>query len=117
MSLAHAYAKVIQDSETAIPVDRVLAYMKARGHLSLLTRIVKILERTPDTDRAVLIVANKRDAEKHMREVVNVGGDPKNTKVVVDPQIVGNYIVRKKEKLIDASYRKQLVELYQHTVT
>ena len=55
--------------------------------------------------------------KKYADQVSKVGGDSAHAKVIVDPRIVGNVIVRHRTRLLDASYRRALVSLYQNTVT
>ena len=103
MSLASNYAAVMKDLE----VKKVVAYMKSKGHLSLLPQVLNILERgTGDTD--VVRVARKEDL--HLVEKKFPGAT-----MVVDPTIVGGYLARKGSKLIDATYRKTLVTIYRNT--
>jgi len=42
MNLAQNYARILRDG---VDAAKTLAYMKARGHLSLLPQVVRMLER------------------------------------------------------------------------
>lgn len=88
MSLAHHYATVLKELE----LKDVLAYMKKRGHLSLLPQVVNILEREKTRPESVTITAKD------------------------DPRIVGGTVTLKGFTLIDQSYRRALVDLY-HRIT
>ncbi len=101
MNLATTYATLAQDVEPA----KVVAYMRSRGHLSLLPTVLRILERAPDT-RPTVTVAHERDAKGHN----------KDERVIVDPKIVGGTIKRNGSQYRDASYRNALVTLYKRII-
>lgn len=123
MSLAHAYAATIRDSGKPPKAfaDQLIAFMRARGHLSLLPEIVRILEREPAVEGVpVVTVATKASLETLSREIKDALAalDKKGEEVreVIDPRAVGGYSVRAGSKIIDASYRAALVSLYQNTI-
>ena len=88
MSLASNYAAVLKDLDS----KKVVSYMKSKGHLSLLPQVVRILEREKPRPESVTITAQD------------------------DPRIVGGTITLKGFTLIDASYRKALVQIYKNAV-
>ncbi|MEK7613949.1 MAG: F0F1 ATP synthase subunit delta [Patescibacteria group bacterium] len=111
MSLAHYYATIIAPLREGGKIDEVIAYMKKRGHESLLPQVARIIERTPDSDQIQLTVASEKEGKKFVPHALHLGEGTVETKV--DPSIVGGYVVRKGGSLIDASYRRTLVSLYQ----
>jgi F0F1-type ATP synthase delta subunit len=119
MSLSHAYAAVIREAEEnnlSKPfVEKLLKYMKAKGHLSLLSQVVKLSSRTSKKGRATVTVAKKHDAEKYKSSITaalkSLSADGHHV-VVEDEQMVGGFTVRAKGKLIDNSFRSALVSLY-----
>lgn len=114
MSLATYYAHLIHLHDTASYATKVVAYMKKKGHTTLLSQVVRILERMPKKEGGVLTVARKADAKKFHPHIEQVGGQSDSVRVVVDPSIVGGYIAQKGPTLLDASYRRALVQLYQN---
>lgn len=102
MSLASNYATLLK----TLDVKKVLAYMKQKGHLSLLPQVTRLLKRER-VEGETVIVAHEKDAQKHLRS---------DLRVIVDPSIVGGFIHRKGSKLVDNSYRKALVEIYKNAV-
>jgi len=123
MKLAHAYARLIQeasDNEAGAKfADKLLSYMKSRGHLSLLPSVINILRRMPVKDEAVVIVKDDKDLTRYKAEIkaflAGAGHDGK-PRIALDPRIVGGYSARVKGKLLDKSFRSALVHLYQKTV-
>jgi len=123
MSLAHAYAKVIQEAElkgdTRAFFNTLIAFMKERGHLSLLREVVRVLEREPRQPKAVVTVARESDIAKlkdrlagHLADL----GVGKGEEVVsVDPDMVGGYRITSGNTLIERSFRSALVSIYQNT--
>jgi len=114
MSLANAYAKVLRDvPEKDIPayLKKLVAFMKSRGHLSLLPQVVRILEREPaGGGEPVAVVAKEADAKKFAAEL-------RGARVIVDPRAVGGYTLRTGSQLIDKSFRSALIAIYQKTVS
>jgi hypothetical protein len=100
MSLASNYATVFK----SLDAKKVIAYMKQRGHVSLLPQVVRILAREKDEGETIT-VAHEKDAKKF-----------KDARIVVNPHIVGGYVRRDGSKLTDASFRRSLVEIYYKTV-
>lgn len=103
MNLVQRYAQVFKD----VDAKKVLAYMKKRGHLSLLPQVVKVLEREP-AQGAVVLVAHEKDVPKMKKKFPDA-------RIDVDEKIVGGYISRDRTTVTDASYRHALVSLYQNT--
>lgn len=126
MSLARAYAAVIADAEekkgTADFVKKLVALMKARGHLSLLPQIVRILDREQrDANVPVVTVAKEADAKKFAKPIHDalskLGAETKQHELFLDPQAVGGYTVRAGSRLIDKTFRSALISLYQDVTT
>jgi hypothetical protein len=88
MSLASNYVQVLKEG---VDEKKVVAHMKAKGHLSLLPTVLRILKREKQRPETVTITAKD------------------------DPRIVGGTITLKGFTLIDASYRKALVDLYKRS--
>ena len=105
MNLAQRYARVA----ALVDTDQLIAYLKHRGHLSLLPKIVRALQRMR-TSVEVVTVAREHDATHLKKKFPGAA-------IVVDPKIVGGYIARSGTTITDASYRRSLVQLYHNTTT
>ncbi|MFQ5541178.1 MAG: hypothetical protein ACE5F4_02955 [Candidatus Paceibacteria bacterium] len=105
MSLTSSYTALLKGG---VDPDRVLAYMKTKGHLPLLPRIVSALERAPDSHYRV-IVADERAANAARAEHPDAA-------VSVDSRIVGGTLTRKGTTLTDKTYRRALVRIYQEAL-
>ena len=64
MNLAHTYAEVLKEVDTTAGVDRVIARMKEKGHLSLLPQVAAILKRSEASSDTVVTVAKAGDEKK-----------------------------------------------------
>jgi F0F1-type ATP synthase delta subunit len=117
MNLAHSYARAISDRGNDKKfLDQVIHYMKSRGHASLLPQVVRILERTPGKEAAVVRVAKKEDAAKYkhgIQDALRIFGGSDDHRVEVDSNVVGGYMVYGNGKAIDKTFRTALVSLYQ----
>lgn len=123
MSLAHAYAKVLHDADSAglgkAFADKMVAYMKSKGHLSLLPSVLKISSRLGTQDTAVLVCAKKEDVGKYKTEISNAFktlGHTGHHDTVIDSNIVGGFTVRANGNVVDNSFRSTLVSLYRNII-
>ncbi|MDE2079532.1 MAG: F0F1 ATP synthase subunit delta [Patescibacteria group bacterium] len=115
MSLASHYATVLSEGAD---VDKTLAYMRKRGHISLLAQVVRILKRQPAlSDMPEVLVAKEHDSKTHEAAIrdalTKLGAAERKARVVVDPRAVGGYRVRAGGKTIDRTFRSALVSFYQ----
>lgn len=123
MNLAHAYAKLIQDASESgaarVFVDKLVAHMKAKGHLSLLPQVLRVLDRMPNSNEAVVTVKSEEDVRRfkeEMKAFLSENGYTDKPRVVVDPNIVGGFTARAGGKMLDRSFRSALVNIYQQAV-
>lgn len=114
MSLASHYASVLH----AVDPKKVVSYMKAKGHLSLLPSVVRILERSRANETTVT-VAKKDDVAKHKSKIDHalkaVDAD-ESRRLIVDENVVGGFMVVGNGKAVDRTFRSALVSLYQSIV-
>lgn len=124
---AEALYEALQNREvkTEADVHKVFARFRkvlaARGHEKLLPFIMheleKIEEREKNINQVLLITADKKSQSKWSHAYDHYekeGFIPKHAirQEVVDESIVGGYQIRTKDTIIDASYKKSLIELY-----
>ncbi|MES2135132.1 MAG: F0F1 ATP synthase subunit delta [Patescibacteria group bacterium] len=125
MSLANAYASVIKETPTELHtaefVGKLLSFMRVRGHLSLLSEVVRILEKEPTRSGVVVTVADDAGLKEFASEIKSalgtLGADTKSYRTTIDARAVGGYSVRAGSKIIDNTFRTALVSLYQRTVS
>jgi len=119
MNLARTYAAVFAELGPK-HADRALAYMKSRGHLSLLSGVVRVLEREPPRAGAVLTVAKESDAKRLSAPIAaalkSAGVAESEMRTAVDPRAVGGFAVRTRSRLVDKSFRSALVDIYKKAV-
>lgn len=123
MSLVHAYAKVIQEAESRNEsrsfFDTLIAFMKDRGHLSLLREIVRVLEREPREPQATITLARESDVSKlkntFAKDLAHLHVEKGESVISIDPDMVGGYRVKAGNTLVDRSFRSALVSIYQRT--
>lgn len=124
MSLAHAYAEVIQAEEERGPSagfsDKLFAFMKSRGHVSLIPHIARILDRLPSRRRVVVTLADENAEQKFSSEIAHaltsLNVHEQKKEIVIDPRAVGGFSVRSGNGIVDRTFRTALVSLYQNTI-
>src|SRR5947209_3061214 len=103
MDLAHAYTAVLEEAEEegkgADFTKKLIAYMKSRGHLSLLPRITRLLSRRErKSDAPYITVAKEHDLktfDKKIQEALReLGASQKKPLHIIDARAVGGFAVR-----------------------
>jgi len=95
-----------------------IALLKQRGHIKLLPKILKSIEKLSEkqeADSVELILAKEKDKEKHLKKAQNYKEHFKilgDVKTKVDDTIIGGFIIKTKQTIVDGSYKKYLMELY-----
>ncbi len=105
-------------------VHSLTEILKTHGRESLLPRIgrafARISERESKRTSITLTVAREKDerAAKHeVREILSrLEIDSKDVQMVVDDSLIGGWRLEGKETLIDASYKRDLLELFNRSV-
>lgn len=96
--------------------------LQERGRQSLMPRIAvafaHLAGRESKKNAAVLSVAREKDA--HTREIKEalgeIGVDPRDVTVTVDPHLIGGWRFEGGGRLVDASYKKYLLDVYNRSL-
>ncbi len=95
----HALSESLSKSGRATLMPRILGAFK------------KIAERNALQNQDKIFVAREKDAHK----AKEISGAP-GAKVIVDPTLIGGWRLEAGEKLVDASFKKYLLEMYNRAV-
>ena len=114
------YAKAIFEltssgSDASGVIDGMMKSLRRRGTLGLLPKILSIykkLVKQSASKASVLTVAKDGDADSFKRDK-KVGDD---VRVVVDEDIIGGYRLESDGKLIDNSFKTQLLQVYRKAI-
>lgn len=124
MNLANAYARLILDAPEGKAgqafAEKLVAYMKAKGHLSLIPSMLRIAERSPRKNTATVTVKNAADVQKlkpQIKESLKALGYEEKPDIAVDPDIVGGYTAVFAGKAVDKSFRSALLAVYRNTIS
>lgn len=123
MSMKKAYIKALTDALLAsTDVEAVLKSTKElldkKGHqrlwLAVLQGTVQELEKRQRANLPEVIFANdlKPKTDKLTQVLTSLGAHTEAYKTSVDSSLIGGFIVRYQDRLIDASYKKALIDLY-----
>lgn len=128
MNKAEVYAQTlfyISENKSAEEFDsfftKFIAYIESKQEQKLLPKILQLVEQLGEkntSQNTILTVAKKEDAEKFTKELQSMGEsfDATNIKIQEDSNIVGGFIARSNTAMVDASYRRGLLEMYQKLV-
>lgn len=114
--MERAYAQAIfevakKGMEPRSIATRVNEILSERGHMALLPKILHALKhegkRTARQHEVVLHVAKEAHGRSAQKEA---GATP--TRVEIDPSLIGGWVLTTPDSRIDASFRKQLLDLY-----
>lgn len=118
--MPHAYARALIAlvSKGLTPkeaVQKVFVSLEAKGRMGLAKSIARAFARDAEKElrrsRATLTVAHAKDAKKASANA-NIG----EYEVITDPTLIGGWRLETFDSLIDQSWKKQLVSIYQKTV-
>jgi len=123
METAYAQAlwKMVEGGMTPVKAVHALREtLKAHGREALLSRIgsafARIAERESKRNDIVLTVAREKDERHAHKEVksmlAEMGIEAKDLKTQVDDTLIGGWRLEGREQLVDASYKNQLLELF-----
>lgn len=118
MEEAYAQALWTMTEKGMKPKEAVSALhtsLKARGREALLPRISRAFSRIVERKRAAegltLIVARKEDEARAKRDAKEFVGS-NEVAMKVDDSLIGGWRLEGNESLVDASFKKQLLALY-----
>lgn len=119
-SYAEALYQLTQDEkDSSKVVGNLIALLQKKGHMKLLPNILHSFEAKlavgRDSQTLTFVCAREKDFEKFKNELTDhfEHADAKFTDQVIDDSIIGGYILKKDEVVVDASYKKKLLTLYQ----
>ncbi len=120
-SYAQALWKVIQAGTPAHKaVQGLTETLRAHGRISLSPRIAKAFARIAERESAhigaVLTVAREKDQHhahtKVVKMLADMGVEVKDLKTEVDDTLIGGWRLEGRGTLIDASYKKHLLDIF-----
>ena len=125
---ARALYSALQDSREEhhnTLVENFLALLQKKGHAGLITQILREYEKIEQSrkvsDVGVLEVARKHDVEKLKDRIdaaaLTLGVRREGLEVSENDTLVGGFILRREHEQVDASYRRQLLKLYQRLIS
>ena len=118
---AQALWKMVEGGMTPTKAVHALQdILKTHGREALLPRIAsafaRIAAREAKKTDVVLTVAREKDerrARKDIKEILTrLGVEAKGLKTQIDDTLIGGWRLEGKEHLVDATYKKQLLELF-----
>lgn len=118
------YQLLSRDSDDSIALT-FLKTLKKRGHLRLTKSVLKSLEKKLISEKEKQIlnieIVNEWDDKKFGEiiegEISNNNISYKEKVVKIVPEIVGGFRIRVGNTLIDRSYRKELIEIYENVTS
>lgn len=110
------------DSEALLGTFRSL--LKKKGHEKLYAQILKDLlnkfKKNTDKNSIQVVVSRVKDI-KHLEESISKSiaafGTTKEFSTLVDPTLIGGFKIIGQDKVIDHSYKKQLLTIYKSLTT
>jgi len=120
----HELEKGKSSREQKALVSSLVALLKRKGHFTLLPTILKeyekYRERESDHDIVKLFLARESDRASFAKEIkaeLFTRGVKKEPKVVFDATLVGGFKLKHRDTVLDASYKTQLIALYQKMIS
>ena len=103
-------------------VHALVESLKAKNREALLPRIARAFERLAERqmrkNAVVVSVAREKDAHAAKREakklLAEIGASAKELGIHIEENLIGGWRLEGKGILVDRSFRKQLLEMYNH---
>ncbi|HTR18796.1 MAG TPA: F0F1 ATP synthase subunit delta [Candidatus Paceibacterota bacterium] len=120
-SYAQALWQLVEEGmEPKKALHALVESLKVRGREALLPRIARAFERLATREmkkNAIIVsVAREKDTHKAKREVKaileEIGADSKNLDVQLDESLIGGWRLEGKGVLVDKSFKKSLLDMY-----
>lgn len=123
---AHALEELLKEQPTKETelVERLLTVVHENGHDHLLKKILRSFTKLHERDAkksTIEVVTSSPITESEVQKLLKIdpfkrilSPDHKHVKRSVDDTIVGGTIVKTGGQRIDQSYKRALIELYQH---
>lgn len=110
------------DSEALL--DSFKAFLKKKGHEKLYAQILKDLlsklQKNTDKNSIQVVVSREKDItnlEESISKSIATFGTTKEFSTLVDPTLIGGFKIIGHDKVIDHSYKKQLLTIYKSLTT
>lgn len=105
-------------------VQQLVDSLKAHNREALLPRIARAFERIAtrqmQKNAVVVIVAHEKDMAKAKREAKafldEVGADASDLEGKIDETLIGGWRLEGRGQLVDNSFKKSLLEMYNHAI-
>jgi F0F1-type ATP synthase delta subunit len=117
-ALEIALRKKSEDVQAQL-VKNFLVILRSRGHQKLLPNIVHELEKrlTREQESVKILFAREEDKirykENIQADLLEIAKEKEEQSQEIDEKLVGGYRVETKNILIDRSYKRALIDLYQ----
>ena len=128
MTTAYGYARALyelQETGTGEPsayATKLLQLLERKGYTKLLPDILREFERITDSARddatLTLTCARTKDLAKYRDKLKEHFGHSGKafTKELIDDTLIGGYVLRNGDTVVDASYKNKLLLLYRSVI-
>ena len=122
--MENAYAQALwtmieKGTPQADAVRALHTFLKKSGRVALLPRVARAFARIAaqhaSRDAVVLSVADKSHEHSALKAASVIDSSASEARIVVDPTLIGGWRLDARETVVDASYKKHLLELYRRT--
>lgn len=131
MNKAELYAKTLHDyfsnhseQESDAFLQKFYQFLEAKNEKSILKDVMKHVQKIDERAKAgtptTLVVRDQEDAEKYRKIVESEHADLFDfsaIETIIDENIVGGYQIMSETKMIDNSYKRKLIEMYNTLVS
>lgn len=99
-------------------LESTQALLIKKGHVRLwpavLKGVVRALEKfeREDTPRIIVAKESAKNSDALQKALATLAVTNKNEKMEVDSSLIGGFVVQYKDKMVDASYKRALIDLY-----
>lgn len=121
-TIAERLARMVRDGVAPAKVaDEAASYLKERDLEYLLPNVIEYLEGlgVRDGQENACVVETAREVSNELAGNIakSAGADKSDVVKKIDPELLGGYVIRHKNRIVDASLKNQLNQLHKHLLT
>jgi F0F1-type ATP synthase delta subunit len=114
------YSVLQKDTEIDAVLTSLSTYLNRRGLFKLYPSILRgLIDKSTQKEKGFIpkiVIAREKDLTQFKSEIETHLSLQNSTKTIVDPTIIGGFIIKTKDTYIDRSHKTKLLQTY-HRVT
>jgi F0F1-type ATP synthase delta subunit len=114
------YSILHKTADTEVVLASLTTYLKKRGlfklYPAILRGVVDKSTRKEKNSTSRIFVAREKDIDRHKTEIASHLPLDNTTETIIDPTLIGGFIIKTKDTYIDQSHKNKLLHAYHRVI-